>query len=319
LRFIQGLSSNADMLLAGDEFQLLDTVIEGCSAMEWVRTMGINGAAILEELTFCHRTSSTAILEAARCLRNNVRSAAATIPVVCCANHGPAAWRILEKIIFCSPSTRWSGTCALICPSHDPILQCVIDSCASQLRKRGLQPIRWHKETTSSQEQAELMQNLGIADAKVGSETEWSLPASIGDPIANRVADRVKHIAKLRGLKRIPTKLCARQVETLIHDRRAYLPSMNLRTVTTVHGAKNREFDNVFVLWAYKIPSSQDQQRRLLYNAITRSRKNCMVLVYGDTRRAENDPVLSLLGLPEPAFAAKKKALRKCRKAMAGI
>jgi hypothetical protein len=299
LRFVQSLSSNSDMLLAADEFQLLDTVIEGCPAMEWARAMGANGAATLEELTFCHRTSSTAILEAARCLRENVRLAATTIPVVCCPNHGPAAWKILEKVIFGSSATRWSGTTALICPSHDPVLQSVLESCTSQLQKKGMHPIRWHRETTLVQEQVEIMQNLGISDAKDGSEADWSLPARIVDPLANRVADRVKHMAKLRGLNAIPTKFCVRQVETLVHDRRAYLPSAAPRTVTTVHGAKNREFDNVFVLWAYKIPSSQDQQRRLLYNAITRSRKNCMVLVYGDTSRVEKDPVLSLLGVDQ--------------------
>lgn len=317
LRFVQSLSSNSDMLLAADEFQLLDTVIEGCPAMEWAKTISANGAATLEELTFCHRTSSGAILEAARCLRENVRSTTNTIPVVCCPNHAPVAWKILEKLVFGSSATRWSGTSALICPSHDPVLQGVIDSCTSQLQKRGMHPIRWNKETTLAQEQVEIMQNLGITDAQDESDTEWSIPATIVDPLAIRVAHRVKHMAKLRGLKGIPTKLCVRQVETLVHDRRAYLPSAALRTVTTVHGAKNREFDNVFVLWAYKMPPSQDQQRKLLYNAITRSRKNCMVLVYGDTTRVENDPVLSLLGVPEPAFPAKKRARIERRKARA--
>ena len=47
----------------------------------------------------------------------------------------------------------------------------------------------------------------------------------------------------------------------------------------TVHGAKNREFDNVIVLWSAAVGGSDDQKRRLLYNAVTRAKERCLVLV----------------------------------------
>jgi len=47
----------------------------------------------------------------------------------------------------------------------------------------------------------------------------------------------------------------------------------------TVHGAKNREFDNVIVLWPAAVGGSTDQKRRLLYNAVTRAKERCLVLV----------------------------------------
>jgi hypothetical protein len=47
----------------------------------------------------------------------------------------------------------------------------------------------------------------------------------------------------------------------------------------TVHGAKNREFDNVVVLWPAATGGSDDQKRRLLYNAVTRAKQRCLVLV----------------------------------------
>jgi superfamily I DNA/RNA helicase len=47
----------------------------------------------------------------------------------------------------------------------------------------------------------------------------------------------------------------------------------------TVHGAKNREFDNVIVLWPAAMSGSDDQKRRLLYNAVTRAKLRCLVLV----------------------------------------
>jgi hypothetical protein len=47
----------------------------------------------------------------------------------------------------------------------------------------------------------------------------------------------------------------------------------------TVHQAKNREFDGVVVLWGFKIMGDAEQKRRLLYNAITRARSWCQVIV----------------------------------------
>ena len=47
----------------------------------------------------------------------------------------------------------------------------------------------------------------------------------------------------------------------------------------TVHQAKNREFDGVVVVWPHTVAGSADQKRRLLYNAVTRARKWCNVVV----------------------------------------
>jgi len=122
LEFVAALSKHGSVLLAADEFQLLDSTVTGCPAVEWARTQETNGAGIIEELTTCHRTSVTGILDAARCLRDNTPATGRTIRVVCCPNHGPAAWKIIERLVCCASSDRWTGTCALICPSHDPVL-----------------------------------------------------------------------------------------------------------------------------------------------------------------------------------------------------
>ena len=47
----------------------------------------------------------------------------------------------------------------------------------------------------------------------------------------------------------------------------------------TVHQAKNREFEGVIVLWPYRIAGDVEQQRRLLYNAVTRALRWCAVIV----------------------------------------
>jgi DNA helicase IV len=47
----------------------------------------------------------------------------------------------------------------------------------------------------------------------------------------------------------------------------------------TVHQAKNREFDGVVVMWPYTVKADDEGKRRLLYNAVTRARRWCTVIV----------------------------------------
>lgn len=49
----------------------------------------------------------------------------------------------------------------------------------------------------------------------------------------------------------------------------------------TVQQAKNREFDGVVVIWPYQVGGDGEHKRRLLYNAVTRARRWCTVLVQG--------------------------------------
>lgn len=50
----------------------------------------------------------------------------------------------------------------------------------------------------------------------------------------------------------------------------------------TVHQAKNREFDGVVVLWPYQLGGDDEHRRRLLYNAVTRARNWCTVVVQNE-------------------------------------
>ena len=54
-------------------------------------------------------------------------------------------------------------------------------------------------------------------------------------------------------------------------------------TALTVHQAKNREFDGVVVLWPYQVGGNSENKRRLLYNAVTRAKRWCNVIVQGES------------------------------------
>jgi len=206
------------------------------------------------------------------------------------------------------------GTTALICPSNDPFIKKVLDSCSKQLKKKNCEPIRWHVECTIGEEQEQIRANLGLTNIGNAIDSHWIAPTAELDPIGSHVVARSHRFARLRGLRPIPRALVERHVDTMVHEKRAYRAHYPSKSVTTVHGAKNREFDNVFVLWTYKLPPDQVQQRRLLYNAITRTRNNCTVLVLGDVGRVTNDPILSLLGPAQPAFPNNAKSKSRSKK-----
>jgi superfamily I DNA/RNA helicase len=79
----------------------------------------------------------------------------------------------------------------------------------------------------------------------------------------------------------------------------------------TVHGAKNREFDYVFILWPFNVPSVSLQKRKLLYNAVTRARLGATLFVQGDEKRIRGDDVLNLLACGLVASRASKKSPKK--------
>lgn len=50
----------------------------------------------------------------------------------------------------------------------------------------------------------------------------------------------------------------------------------------TVQQAKNREFDGVIVIWPFQVGGDDEQKRRRLYNAVTRARRWCSVIVQNE-------------------------------------
>ena len=53
----------------------------------------------------------------------------------------------------------------------------------------------------------------------------------------------------------------------------------HLFNAMTVQQAKNREFDGVVVIWPYQVGGDIEHKRRLLYNAVTRTKRWCNIIV----------------------------------------
>ena len=75
---------------------------------------------------------------------------------------------------------------------------------------------------------------------------------------------------------------------------------------------KNREFENVVIVWPYGVTGSAEKQRRLLYNAITRAKNNCIVLDLRKASDVKNDKaVLRLLGNANSRYFLPSRKARK--------
>jgi superfamily I DNA/RNA helicase len=110
----------------------------------------------------------------------------------------------------------------------------------------------------------------------------------------------IRHVYKyamLRGMERITMDQIQFIVSGVIARELVYNDSNYQygRIATTIHGAKNREFDYVFILWPYKIQNNYEYQRKLLYNAVTRAKNNALLIVEGGEKRISKEEILMLL------------------------
>jgi superfamily I DNA/RNA helicase len=107
------------------------------------------------------------------------------------------------------------------------------------------------------------------------------LLSTAGDPrVARGVADWMEMQRRARSRLTFSKEEIVKAVaQTFAQRRRISKGDFHGWRGMTVHGAKNREFDNVIVLWPAAITGSDDQKRRLLYNAVTRAKSRCLVLV----------------------------------------
>lgn len=302
LGFVQALSDTSTVLLAADHFQKLQDVSEGCPSVEWAEFLKHSGAIRYEDLAGCRRTDDSGLLRAARALRENAKASGPTVPVYYAPDVGPAACRIVGRFTAWQPQQRITiGTCALIALSlDDPLLRKLLDSFGNQLAKRNAKRrVQWSRMSSETEQHKQVITELGLK----GTGGIWQPAPSISGHLANAVARDAIRFCKLRGAAEIPEELVGNFAKVAVHNARAFGWSSPQFQVLTVHSAKNREFDHVFVFWAYKAGSwPVEEQQRLLYNAVTRAKRDCTVLVLGDRKRTEDDPVIRLLGPAQPAI-----------------
>jgi hypothetical protein len=284
LRIVQSMMTHMDLLVASDEFQCLIEELRPNQACAWLTAIGND--ALLQHP---RRTSDRNLLAAAGAIRSgHAPESSGLFKIVLTPKPGFAASYVSNAIGW----NKWGNRVAIITPTMGRFAHDVLTWVTTKATGKGNGPfnvILEESETTLANafiaglaipEQASIAEALALMSGK---------PQSIAQ-------DFVRWLEKQRRAKGKTVFLRQEMEDTIRHSfsnqRRLNSRDGSGVRALTVHGAKNREFDLVIVLWPAAIRGDDEQQRRLLYNAVTRAKKQCLVLV--QTKEAMACPPFSL-------------------------
>jgi superfamily I DNA/RNA helicase len=305
------LAIESHVILAADEFQHLSPNIE-CPARIWLN----NADADIVELTSNRRTSDNVLLESASALREGRASTNALgvhliVP-------GLAAWEISSRLSWGQiPAGKSKAIICPVKPTKSSWFQGILDSLCRELGKKskvGPNPFKWHGGEHEHLEEA-------LAFVMARCETSESISPQLLDEferadnyIVRATARQAIRLVGLRGEDGVLMAEFRDMLQRTSHSAISFRrESQNARHAMTVHGAKNREFDFVFIVWPYEVPGNPLFARKLMYNAVTRAKEGAVLFVQGDKKRMKQDETLALLqsGIVEKASVpvkAKKRA-----------
>lgn len=280
LRMLTALSNATDLLVAADEFQCLDATLNPNPFVGW-----INIATQPQVLTQVHRTNVAGLLNAAATIRAGQPPLDAgqhfrvmvgqSVPLAATMMSNAIGWHVGTTDIAVITPSRTGG-----------FAQQVVDRVGTTPSNQGNGPyaIAWEGSDADETRVITAMLNMdGDASGATALAALHHLPHT--GPIQQTITwlNRQIHAAGRTDFTRAEIEAVIGRFVTM---RRQHGGTLSRRfTALTVHQAKNREFDGVIVIWPHTVAGNAEQKRRLLYNAVTRARKWCNVLVQSQAIR----------------------------------
>lgn len=272
LRLIEGLAARLEVFVAADEFQCLDQLLRPNPACSWLADVCTS-----EELTQPRRTSVTELLDAAAAIRSGLPPTSGKLFKIQLTPKAPLAGA------WVAGNLQWYGfgkSVAIITPALGSFAKGVLAWTAGNTTSKGAGPYCIPWEESEAKAASNFISGVKFeANNDIRSVVELLTVA--GDP---RTTRDISDWMDLQRRARAKSTFTKAEIEKAIEQ--AFAQRRRIRKGDgggwrgmTVHGAKNREFDNVIVLWPAAITGSDDQKRRLLYNAVTRAKARCLVLV----------------------------------------
>jgi hypothetical protein len=273
---IKALVQSSIVVLAFDEFQCLNPALLPIAIGEWVREH-----CAPTVLKGCQRTDDAELIDAARAVREG-RSVSLNdkqfkiVPTPGLPNNLAAtyaanaiAWRKGGNVAVLTPSRRGGFA--------DGVVKRVG---AGPVGKRQNGPYKIEWESSDEQEGAALLGKLALGDRCTAEDALAAIHPYRHEPAIRTLREWIIRQRCTRGPQYLTgTDLQHELGRTLSLRRRYGQRAQGQFTAMTIQQAKNQEFDHVIVLWPYTVPRDEDQRRRLLYNAITRAKRSCLVLV----------------------------------------
>jgi hypothetical protein len=297
---ILGLKECCTAVVATDSFQCLS------DGQETVNFIGLlDEAGTTHSLTQSHRTNKKGLLSAALAVRSgenvlevlNKKTVGkngkvhwigegielSEVPANA-KNPGLLAWVVAFQL------TRGSDDVAIVTPdSKNTIIRKAITSVVEQPKNWpkggtfGPFPVSWEGGDSSIED--ELTEAVGLPASASYDEVCALLEKHMEYSTVKSVDRRVRRLHRVTG----QTEFQKAQLLSFISDavrtntRLGFKKSAKIKAMS-IHGAKNREFDRVIVLWPQSATGSDEHKRRLLYNAMTRAKSYCTIIVLGQGR-----------------------------------
>ena len=272
LQIVKALANRLEVFAAADEFQCLKEELRPNPACVW-----LNEVSAIEELTKPQRTNVGELLDAAAAVRRGDPPVSDKLFMVQLTAKPALAGAWLNG------NLRFYGrskSVAVITPTLGVFSQKALAWAAENSTKNGHGPYTILWEESESKAADNFIENLPLQDENDIASVLSHL-AEVNDPRVTCDVLNWMDIQRRTKAKTIFSKdnihLAIKQIFAQRRRKRGK-DEKDWRGMT-VHGAKNREFDNVIVLWPAAVGGSDDQKRRLLYNAITRAKERCLVLV----------------------------------------
>lgn len=274
LAVVKQLSRAMDVLCAADDYQDLQAQ-ETCEGVQWARAAGE-----VVSLHQVHRTNRLGLLAAAGAVRaGGVPSKGTGFSILTAANANAAASLMARNLTWARGSEV-----AVLSPAGPERSKFVRDTLArldagpfvKGRESFGPYAVPW--QTSTADDFSRWTDLLGLQDpTRVVPTTEL---LSNARDLPGPLIEWAKH----RGSLTDETAFSAAQVKEQLGRAQALLrahsaPRRLRHSGLSIHQAKNREFDQVILLWPVQVGGGAEVQRRLLYNAITRAKHNCVVVV----------------------------------------
>lgn len=272
LGIVAGLANRLEVFVAADEFQCLSEELRPNPACAW-----LSQVCAPQELTQPRRTNVDELLNAAQAIRAGEAPKSEKFFIVAQTSTAPLAGAWINS------NLSWYGggkRVAIITPTHGAFSRAALAWAAANKNKKGAGPYNVAWEQSEANAASEYLATIQLADKADGPSIAAVLAAAGDARTARDVTEWLENQRRTRAKVEFTRDEVVKLVEQSFSRRRQSRRS-DVRgwKGMTVHGAKNREFDNVIVLWPAAVGGSDDQKRRLLYNAVTRAKERCIVLV----------------------------------------
>ena len=277
---IRHLSTQAHVLLGFDEFQCLDEELRPISILSW-----LSSSCAPTVLVQNHRTSSSELLAAGAALRSgrSIVLDGKSLKILVAGPRTGATPKLAATWLNFAAARK--GNLALLTPSrHGGFADNVVTLAQAGFSiKDGTKtfsplPIQW--EQSDREEPGLIASKFKFPQSGEGIDIIAALNSVTNSytlkDIENWLAKRRRTTGQTTASK---AELISQLHASYSRRRKFGQRRQSQLNAMTIHQAKNREFDNVVVIWPYAIPVDEDQRRRLLYNAVTRARHSCLVLV----------------------------------------